>query len=176
MARKATPRPRGRPTRYRPELGDEICRRIAEGASLRTICAETEMPDMSTVLRWVREDRESFRKHYAEATEARAHALVEEIITLADSADPDNVQVQRLRVDTRKWFAGKVLPKLYGDRLQADLQHLDRYGNPADPAAINAAVLAFEKLSDDELDVLIALYRKMGVRAPWEPPAAPDNE
>jgi hypothetical protein len=31
--------------------------------------------------------------------------------------DYENVQRARLRVDTRKWMAGKLLPKVYGDKM-----------------------------------------------------------
>jgi hypothetical protein len=34
--------------------------------------------------------------------------------------DNDHYQRSRLRVDTRKWFLSKVLPKIYGDKVQVD--------------------------------------------------------
>ena len=33
-------------------------------------------------------------------------------------ADNEHMQRSRLRVDTRKWLLAKVLPKVYGDKLQ----------------------------------------------------------
>ncbi len=35
--------------------------------------------------------------------------------------DNENIQRARLRVDTRKWVACKVLPKIYGEKSQVDL-------------------------------------------------------
>jgi len=33
----------------------------------------------------------------------------------------ENIQRDRLRVDSRKWYASKVLPKIYGDKLAKEL-------------------------------------------------------
>lgn len=43
-------RPIGRPSLFATELGDEICSRIADGESLRSICGEADMLDKATVL------------------------------------------------------------------------------------------------------------------------------
>ncbi len=40
--------------------------------------------------------------------------------------DHEHVQRSRLRVDTRKWAAGKLAPKRYGDKLQ----HTGEGGGP----------------------------------------------
>jgi hypothetical protein len=50
------------------------------------------------------------------AREARADALVGEILSIAD--DPtgaEQVQRSKLRVDTRRWLAAKLAPAKYGD-------------------------------------------------------------
>jgi len=167
-ARKSVRGP-GRPSSYTSKVGADICRRIAEGESLSHICADPRMPDVRTVLRWAGSDVEGFRQLYARAMEARAHLLAEEILELADAADPENVQAQKLKVDTRKWVASKFWPRVFGDRIQTDVQQLDRNGSPTDPAAVNVMVLAADKLDTDELRVLVALYRKMGIRLPHEP-------
>jgi hypothetical protein len=43
----------GRPTKYSLEVGDLICALLAEGKSLRTICALKKFPNLSAVLLWV---------------------------------------------------------------------------------------------------------------------------
>ncbi len=62
----------------------------------------------------------------------QADALFDEALEIADDAsgdwstdkdgkktlDHEHVQRSRLRVDTRKWAAGKLAPKRYGDKLQ----------------------------------------------------------
>ena len=51
---KLTPRSRGRPSLYTPELGEAVCREISAGKSLRTVCDMVGMPDRQTVFRWLR--------------------------------------------------------------------------------------------------------------------------
>ena len=52
VAQSAPPRG-GRPTDYTPELATLICERMVEGETLRKICADDEMPNRSTVFRWL---------------------------------------------------------------------------------------------------------------------------
>lgn len=66
---------------------------------------------------------EEFMEQYARAREIQAEILAEDIISLADSAVEDGAAVAkaRLQVDARKWYASKMAPKRYGDRIQHDL-------------------------------------------------------
>src|SRR5271169_6484233 len=83
-------RPIGRPSLFTTELGDEICNRIADGESLRAICAEVEMPDKATVFRWLSaEGNKDFRNQYIRAREAQADSLVDDILSIADDARND---------------------------------------------------------------------------------------
>jgi len=129
----------GRPTILDDDLADTICRRLAHGESLRSICRDDAMPDISTVLEWVvnskNEAQEKFSKQYAKAREAQAEYLADEINDIADDGSNDWIEREtekrniveqvngevvarsRLRVDTRKWYLSKVLPKKYGERL-----------------------------------------------------------
>ena len=47
----AADRARGRPSRFSDEISEEICRRLAGGESLRSICRSEAMPHLATVLR-----------------------------------------------------------------------------------------------------------------------------
>lgn len=107
--------PAGRPTIYTQDLADEICSQLAEGISLRTICLPEEMPNKSTVFRWLR-THEEFCDQYAKAKESSADALLEDMFSIADDQDED-VARSRLRVDVRKWAASKLKPKKYGDKI-----------------------------------------------------------
>lgn len=110
----------GRPTDYTSELANAICESIADGQSLRSICQADDMPNKSTVFRWLAE-RQDFRDQYARAREAQADAIVEEILEIADNAglsEAFEVQQARLRVDARKWLASKLKPRVYGDKLE----------------------------------------------------------
>ncbi|HXA85760.1 MAG TPA: hypothetical protein VNZ47_11825 [Candidatus Dormibacteraeota bacterium] len=134
----ATPRLKGRPSKYTPELATTICERMAKGESLRGICREDEMPDTTTILRWL-DGNEDFRLQYTRAREAQADFYAEEIVEISDDGANDwmvrngkvgedsgyelngeHVQRSRLRVDARKWFASKVAPKKYGDKQQVE--------------------------------------------------------
>lgn len=128
---KKTPKKNGRPSKYTDKLADEICQMIAQGQSVRSICAKKDMISMQTFFRWRREN-EKFREQYARACEERSYAYAEDIIEIADNATNDymeklegdgyifnseNVQRSRLRIDTRKWLMSKLNPKVYGDKL-----------------------------------------------------------
>lgn len=101
------------------EVQDLICEQIADGKSLRSICSEDGMPNKSTVFRALESD-EAFRDQYARAREAQADTMFDEIMSIADD-DTEDVNRSRLKVDARRWAAGKLRPKVYGEKL--DLNH-----------------------------------------------------
>ena len=115
-------KPRGRPSQYTQDKASDICDMIAAGSSLRKICARDDMPDQTTVFRWLA-NNENFRLQYARAREAQADTYADEIPDIADDeADP---QRARVRIDARKWAAGKLRPKKYGERVSAELSGPD---------------------------------------------------
>lgn len=117
----------GRPTTFTDEIGDKICAMVMSGVPLVRICQEEWAPHPTTVYRWLRE-HDKFCYNYARAKEDQADYFVEDIVQIADLATPDNVQVARLQVDTRKWAASKFKPKKYGDRI--DTTHSGPNGGP----------------------------------------------
>lgn len=128
-------KPIGRPTIFTKELGTTICARIAEGESLRNICKDEGMPVISTVLLWVIDDvHKQFSEQYARARESQAEVWAEEIIEISDDGTNDYMTItkgdesynvedrevtnrSKLRVDSRKWYLSKVLPKKFGEKL-----------------------------------------------------------
>lgn len=105
-----------RPTLYTQELGDYICGEIMSGKPLVRILAQDNMPEPATIYRWFRIHPE-FCDNYARAKEDQADYFAEDIVQIADMAKPDTVQVDKLKVDTRKWVASKFKPKKYGDKI-----------------------------------------------------------
>lgn len=119
---------------FTQEIFDTICDRIANGEGLRSICAEDGMPDKSTVLRWLQpEEAKPLRDQYARARESQADTLFDECLEIADNAKNDwmekhgqddtgwqlnseHIQRSRLRIDARRWMAGKLRPKVYGEK------------------------------------------------------------
>jgi hypothetical protein len=59
--------------------------------------------------------------------------MADELVEISDrkAADAAAVNRDRLRVDTRKWLLSKALPKIYGDKLTAELTGKD--GAPLEP-------------------------------------------
>lgn len=111
----------GRPTEWTEEKKSEqqayICEQIANGRSLIDICKEDGRPGYSTVLAWRSKDAD-FQEQYARAREDQADWHADEIVSIADT-EPDAAKA-RNRIDARKWKAGKLKPKTYGDRLNVE--------------------------------------------------------
>lgn len=112
----------GRPSSYTPEVASVICQRLANGEPLMSVCRDEDMPDRRTVTRWLlKPERDDFRLAYARAREMQAEVLADEVVTVADLAtNKDNAHAIDVRVKARQWFASKLLPKRYGDRLQVE--------------------------------------------------------
>ncbi len=78
---KRTP---GAPTKFTAALTDEVCRRMADGESLRSICRGDHMPPESTVRGWAVDDQKGFAERYARARGMHADALFDEALEIAD--------------------------------------------------------------------------------------------
>lgn len=122
---------------YSAEVAEFILETLAEGVSLREICREhPNMPDESSVRNWAINDVKGFGERYSKAREIGYHSMADEIFDIADDGRNDwmerhnsrtgetedvpnneHMNRSRLRVDTRKWFLSKVLPKIYGDKI-----------------------------------------------------------
>jgi hypothetical protein len=124
----ATPRPAQEKIEA---LGIEaICERLANCETLRAVA---ESIDVS--LSSLRAYCELYPVDYARAFEHRADKLAEDMLAIADEdcvvvihegaeviLELDSVAVQRnrLRMDARKWLAGKMNSKKYGDKVQTE--------------------------------------------------------
>src|ERR1051326_1936576 len=129
-------RPAHRPTKFTPELGENICELIACGSLMKDAARHFGIPP-ETVCRWVVK-HEAFREAYAVARAQRSEFWGEEIIEIADDATRDyttdehgncvfnveNVHRAKLRIDARKWQMARLDPRLWGDRQQIDLRKL----------------------------------------------------
>ena len=128
----------GRPSSYSPEIAEKICVELMAGKSLREICRGEEFPEASTIFLWIHKHPE-FSEQYARAREIQAETLADELCEIADDGTNDweerqnrdgstyialnseHIQRSKLRVDTRKWIASKLLPKKYGDKVETTL-------------------------------------------------------
>ena len=123
--------PGGRPTDYSNEIATLICERVATHTyGLEKLCRIYEdMPVKSTINLW-RYKYPEFSTQYAQAKLVQADLLAEECLEIADDSLSDTivnpegfetcnteyVNRCRLRIDTRKWLAAKLLPRAYGDK------------------------------------------------------------
>ncbi len=73
-----------RPSKYNKDLAFKILGKLAEGMSLRKICAQSDMPAISTVLKW-RAEKEEFSEQYTHARELQAFGMYDELIDTGGS-------------------------------------------------------------------------------------------
>ncbi len=126
------PKPNGRPTKYSQEIATLICKVVAKSTlGIRRLCdSRDDFPCVDTVLEWKIKHPE-FSSQYATAKQHQAELLADEIIEISDDSSRDEIDTEfgvkqnsefinrsRLKVDSRKWVAAKLLPKVYGDRIQ----------------------------------------------------------
>lgn len=110
------------PYEWTAEVEAEIFERVARGEAIRNICGvgrDDWLPSWATFRKRVIADDE-FATRYARAKDAKADAIFDEVLTIADQSTPETVAVDRLRIDARKWMAGKLRPKVYGDKQEID--------------------------------------------------------
>ena len=144
-----TKRKTGRPSKYSDEMAEKICEKIANGRSLRSICAEDGMPTTSTVCKWLIENKE-FSEQYARARDKQADYFAEEIIEIADSAEAESAAVAKakLQIDARKWAASKIAPKKYGDKQELDVKSSDGSMRPT----VRLDAEEYRKIAEDVLN------------------------
>lgn len=136
-------KPIERKRRRKPEKDAirRIMKRVAAGASVLAACRAEGVP-RTTFLKAVEKD-ERLRADYSFAITARAHALADELTSIADGKDSaeevgeriaqavlnvapekveavargiarEQIQRDRLRFDCRRWLASRLLPAVYG--------------------------------------------------------------
>ena len=112
---------------------DQLFDNLGQGASLSELCKDLKWygkPEKSIPYTsvWVAIDvRTDLSDRYARAKSARVDGLSQEVIKIADDVkngvlDP---QAGRVAADQYKWAASKFYPKMYGDKIQADVRVTD---------------------------------------------------
>ena len=164
-----TGKPNGRPPIYTEEMAHEVCTRLAEGQTLNEICRDKHTPSKQTVTQWVLKDVSGFADRYAQAREAGYHVLADEVLEIADDGRNDwmerngqddkgwelngeHFQRSRLRVDSRKWMLSKVLPKIYGDRVDVNARVENQAPDVAEIAKYVTFLLSGATVQGGELE------------------------
>ena len=111
----------GRPTKYNDAVVNEICKRIAGGESLNSICKDDHLPTMSCVLLWVVDGKHPlFFDKYRKAREAqglfdgdRLRDIIQ--IMIDGGLEPSAAKVA---IDALKWTAARNMPRVYGKKVE----------------------------------------------------------
>lgn len=139
---------RGGQYTYTEEMGKAICDLLSDGESLVSICSTDGFPTRPTVMNWLKQFPE-FATKYAQARINQADALFDDVLSLADNTcegtktvtetsaagavvtkeyTGDMLEHRKLQIETRKWIAGRIMPKKYGDRVVQE--HVGADGGP----------------------------------------------
>jgi hypothetical protein len=126
----------GRPSSYNEEIAQEICDAVADSPMmLEDLCdMHDHWPSAHTIYKWRRRNLD-FAQRYAIAKQNQIEVLVSHAFRIArdrsndfveDSkgnlhANTPRVQGMRSEIDTIKWLAGKLAPKLYGERIEKNV-------------------------------------------------------
>jgi hypothetical protein len=123
---------RGRPSKFTPELGLEICEAISTGTmGLHRLCTKNKhWPVVTQIYRWLLDlkdkEKDDFRHQYAIARKMQAELYAEKLLEVIEPKKSDgkgfgvggqHIARARLQADTLKWITSKMLPKVYGDKL-----------------------------------------------------------
>lgn len=113
---------------------DAICERISDCETLQSIADSVAMSKWS-LLAWLGNEVNQYA--YARAREAQAEKMADDIMQIVDEppmlsatggVDSGDVAHKRLRMDARKWLAGKMNAKKYGDKVTNE--HTGENGQP----------------------------------------------
>ena len=73
------------------EIFEHIFKEVAGKRSLRSVLKDKGMPSADSFFKWIDEDP-SKAEQYARATELRADAIFEEILTISDDQEDDVIE------------------------------------------------------------------------------------
>ena len=113
----------------RREVLDAIFAGISLGKSAKAMCLEVGI-SQRVLWNWLARDEELMRQ-YQRAKELCVDAYAEEIIEISDEGSRDTyvdekgrevinrevIARAQLRIDARKWYAARLAPRKYGDKL-----------------------------------------------------------
>jgi hypothetical protein len=101
---------------------DRIMAELETGRSLVQVCKGDGMPDRETVSRWMR-DEPAYAAKYAQARAMQADTLFSEMADVEHKVQAGTMDSHAARVvlDSMRWRASKLAPKVYGDRLDVSV-------------------------------------------------------
>ena len=117
------------PVAYSETLARQVCYHMLEGKTLEQIGNLQGMPAKTTILRWrFGGKHEAFAEMYDLTRKMQAEDAAMAIVQIADDAreTPEGVAKAKLRIETRKWVASRLLRHLYGDNQRVEIDVTDR--------------------------------------------------
>ena len=131
---------------YDESIADAVCDAIAtQSKGLGAIIEDLGFQvSPSLIYKWIQQN-DSFRERYARAKADQARVMADEITEIADNTQSgeivtekgdgtveikraDMLEHRKLRIESRKWLAAKLLPKVYGDNAKLALTNPDGDG------------------------------------------------
>jgi len=108
----------------RPAIKERFIELVSDGYSARKACAKDGIPTFRTINKWLQADAD-FRDRYKVAMELRAQKIDDDIDAVIDDMRDKAIDPQAARViiDTYKWRAAKLYPRLYGENQKVEHEH-----------------------------------------------------
>jgi hypothetical protein len=133
------------------EQKDLFIELVSEGLSARKACASGKLPTFPTISKWLRDDGE-FRDKYRVAMELRAQKIDDDIDDAIEQMKYGELDAQQARVviDTYKWRAAKLYPKLYGENQKVEHEH--KVVSFVDELKLAAAQIEQQRLADKTIE------------------------
>jgi hypothetical protein len=166
--------PGGRPSNYSFELAQEICDKVASSSyGIKKLCRLNEhWPHPDTIYQWLMKHKE-FADLYAQAKRSQIEVLVDELVEIADDSTHDEafdhrgeiipnnefINRSRVRIDTRKWLASKLIPRVYGDKITQE-----HTGAEGGAIKVENQEMDLSGLTEEELLLFKQLTAKMAAK------------
>lgn len=135
-------------------------RAVARGETLKSFLLDVGMDDLRFYE--IVETTPELESAYARAKRVRAELLAQEIVTIVDTEQ--DAQRARNRMQARQWYAGKILPREYGDRMEVNVTQTIDIGT----ALQDARARALRPVCDQPptLDAQVVDYTDINVVGP----------
>lgn len=114
-----------------PSIWPVVLKEIGNGSSLISAIKKPGWPTYDAVQRHMRA-RPDIRRQYDEAIEIRADYLAETLIDISEEPIPEGldgpylsawINQMKIKIETRKWTAAKLRPKMWGDKIDVSVTH-----------------------------------------------------
>lgn len=109
--------PRKKPSVEDPEAINRLCDLMVGGMSMKKACAQVDIPTYAQIYMRMHRDPVFFDQ-IMKARFIQQIAVADEMQDIADEATPENWQVARMRIVQRQWVAGRLAPRILGDKVQ----------------------------------------------------------